>query len=93
MEFSKKKRHTNSLFVTVFNCGPNQPQPFCINIDAPKDSVTGGLIDLAKEINLIISENKEILTMSKGLTHFRNVSQKQQYYLQRQSIDHRLKVI
>ncbi|XP_044265442.1 separin isoform X2 [Tribolium madens] len=93
VEMATNKHYTTSLYISVFICGLNQPKPFCVSIEAPKDSVTGAPVELAKEIHSIFFDNKQLLLNSSKQRHFQNVSQKQQYYFQRKSIDDRLKML
>jgi hypothetical protein len=93
VEIDPNKHYTNSLYISVFNCGANQPKPFCVNIEAPRDSVTGSHVEFVNEIRSIISDNKSALTSTKVQTHFRGVPEKQNYFSKRQSLDDRLRIL
>ncbi|XP_063918848.1 uncharacterized protein LOC135134157 [Zophobas morio] len=88
------KRHcTNSLTLTVFNCGQNQPKPFCVKVEKPIDEITGSTVELMYEAHSIMHDNRNTLISSKTQTHFKGISEKQNYYARRKSIDDRLKML
>lgn len=49
------------MYLSVFNCGEKNFDPFCVYVDAPTDA-SGKTIKLCKEMQAIHDENKSLLT-------------------------------
>lgn len=85
---------TTALYVSVFNCGQSERSPFCISVGEARDKISGNTIEIRKEINRIIKDNKEGLTNAnlKSGTILRNHAEKEAYWEFRMSLNNRLKV-
>lgn len=86
----KNKHETSDLYITVFNCGEDKSEPFCVHIETPTDKVNGNPVELAQEMSNIIISNKDVL--SKVQKTFKNPTEKRSYFEARASLDNRLKV-
>lgn len=82
---------TNSIHISVFHCGEKE-EPFFVTANAPRDSVNGEQIELAKELLSILRLNKEGLT-SHTQSRFENHKEKQRYCDKIQSVDDRMKLL
>lgn len=84
---------TDSLFLTVFNCGQREINPFCMLLPAPKD-VVGSKIELCREMRTIINENKHLQNRHFGDTPLDKIptKQKKSYVEHRHLLNSRLNV-
>lgn len=82
---------TPRLFMTVFSCGEDTFDPFCVQIDKPKDKF-GNDMEIIKELKDIINEQRETLRRpAHGARMLHDV--KLAYWDRRANFDSRLKVI
>lgn len=95
LQIDSNKRHTDSVYLTVFKCGEKGFKPFYQYLEAPVDYL-GKSIELCQEIKDILIENKHILTNSFGTTNPSreniSVKQKLEYNERRESFNKRMKV-
>lgn len=94
MNCDSERFTTTALYVCVFNCGQNKRSPFCVRISEPRDKISGCVIEIRKEINKIIKDNKEGLTNIKLKSGrvLKNMAEKEAYWDFRISLNNRMKV-
>lgn len=85
------KQRTDSLHVTVFNCGQREMEPFSVIASAPIDKISVQPIEICEEMQSLIVGMHKLLTGVTG-DRFRNDMQKKSYCERREDQNNRLRV-
>lgn len=91
LAIDRSKKYTNAIHLSLFNCGQSKIKPLCVTCCAPRDKITGNVMEICQELNDILSTNSKSLTYSTG-SYFGNVAEKMAYVEKRMSLVDRLKV-
>ncbi|KAF7280237.1 extra spindle pole bodies like 1, separase [Rhynchophorus ferrugineus] len=86
-----KKFETNGIYITVFNCGQNEFQPFMVKADKPTEY--SNKIELIQEVVALISANKERLMNNSGRKNFKNYREKMEYCRDRDRVDENMSIL
>ncbi|KAL1512471.1 hypothetical protein ABEB36_002056 [Hypothenemus hampei] len=85
------KHFTNDLYMTVFNCGQIELDPFCITINSPW--LNGVKLELLQQLTDLLQEYKDRLTSLFNRKFFKNEAEKEKYAMSGEILESTLRGI